>query len=72
MSRSSANCNVMAALPNELPEVIVVRPLIWPNWRSKGVVTDETITSGPAPGNCAVTWIVGKSTGGSAEIGSDE
>ena len=25
-------------------------PGIWPNWRSKGAVTEEAITSGPAPG----------------------
>ena len=54
---------------NELSEVICDKPLIWPNCRSKGVVTDDAMTSGLAPGYCAVTWIVGKSTGGRAEIG---
>ena len=34
----------------ELIEVINARPLIWPNCLSSGVVTDEAITSGPAPG----------------------
>ena len=58
--------------PKELTEVIIARPLIWPNCRSSGVVTDEAITSGLAPGYCAVTWMVGKSTAGSAEIGSNE
>ena len=72
MSRSSANCSVIAAFPNELIEVIIVSPLICPNCRSSGVVTVEVITSGLAPGNCAVTWIVGKSTAGSAEMGSSE
>jgi hypothetical protein len=33
------------------------------------VVTDDAITSGLAPGYWAVTWIVGKSTGGNAEMG---
>ena len=32
-------------------------------------MTEEAITSGLAPGYCAVTWIVGKSTGGNAEMG---
>src|SRR5260370_17050682 len=50
MSRSRLNWSVMLALPKELIEVISAKPLIWPNCRSNGVVTDETITSGPAPG----------------------
>ena len=70
MSRSRLNCKVMLELPKELIEVISDSPLIWPNCRSSGVVTEETITSGPAPGYWAVTWMVGKSTGGKAEIGS--
>ena len=60
----------MVVLPKELMEVIADRPLIWPNWRSSGVVTEEVITSGLAPGYCATTWMVGKSTGGRAEMGS--
>ena len=55
MSRSKLNCSVMVVLPNELTEVIMPRPLIWPNCRSSGVVTEETITSGLAPGYCATT-----------------
>ena len=39
------------------------------NWSSSGVATVEAITSGLAPGSCAVTAIVGKSTFGSAETG---
>jgi len=31
-------------------EVICFRPGIWPNWRSRGAVTEEAITSGPPPG----------------------
>jgi hypothetical protein len=72
MSRSRLNCSVMAVLPKELTEVIAPSPLIWPNCLSSGVVTDETITSGLAPGYCATTWMVGKSTGGSAETGSSQ
>ena len=57
--RSSVNCSVMAELAKELTEVIVASPLIWPNCRSSGVVTEEAITSGLAPGYCATTWMVG-------------
>jgi len=39
-----------AGVPKELIEVISARPLIWPNCRSSGVVTEDTITSGAAPG----------------------
>ena len=69
ISRSSTNWSVMAEFPNELTEVIISSPLIWPNCRSSGVVTDDAMTSGLAPGYWAVTWMVGKSTGGSDEIG---
>ena len=31
--------------------------------------TDDTMVSGLAPGSCAVTWMVGKSTVGSADTG---
>ncbi len=48
--RSKVNCRVMIELPNELIEVIWLRPGTWPNWRSSGAVTDDAITSGPAPG----------------------
>ena len=50
MSRSSTNCRVMVVLPNELIEVIWASPLICPNCRSSGVVTEDAITSGLAPG----------------------
>ncbi len=40
-----------------------------PNCRSSGVVTSDSMTCGLAPGNCVVTWMVGKSTFGNAEIG---
>ena len=52
--------------------IIAVSPLIWPNCRSNGVVTEEAITSGLAPGYWVATWIVGKSTAGNAEMGSIE
>ena len=47
-----------------------VTPAIWPNWRSSGVATVDAMVSGLAPGNCAVTWMVGKSTCGSGATGS--
>ena len=45
----------MALLPKELTRIMLWSPLIWPNRRSSGVVTVETMTSGLAPGYCAVT-----------------
>ena len=45
---------------------------IWPSWRSSGAVTRLAVVSGLAPGNCVVTWMVGKSTCGSDEMGSHQ
>ena len=45
-------------------------PAIVENCFSSGVATAEAIVSGLAPGSCAWTWIVGKSTFGSAFTGS--
>ena len=59
-------------IPNELVEFIEVRPLIWPNCTSSGVVTDDVMTSGLAPGYSVTTWMVGKSTVGNDEIGNIE
>ena len=59
-------------MPNELDEVIVCSDGIWPNCRSSGAVTSAAMVSGLAPGNCVVTWMVGKSTCGNAEIGSHQ
>jgi hypothetical protein len=42
------------------------------NWRSSGVATAEAMVSGLAPGRFADTCIVGKSTCGSGETGSNE
>ena len=50
MLRSSANCSVMTELPKELVDIIWFRPGICPNWRSRGAVTDDAMTSGLAPG----------------------
>ena len=40
----------MTELPLELVDVIRFKPGISPNWRSRGAVTDEAMTSGLAPG----------------------
>jgi len=47
---SSAKRNVITEQPSELLEVICDSPGTCPNCRSKGAVTDEAMTSGPAPG----------------------
>ncbi len=70
MSRLSSNCSVIWLIPNELDEVISDSEGIWPKLRSSGAVTSEVMTSGLAPGSWVVTWMVGKSTCGSEETGS--
>ena len=50
MFSSRANCRVIRELPEELAEVIWLSPGICPNWRSRGAVTAEAMTSGLAPG----------------------
>jgi hypothetical protein len=50
MFRLSANCRTIIELPNELIDVICLRPGTWPNWRSSGAVTEDVMTSGLAPG----------------------
>ncbi len=70
MLRSSENCSVMVARPSVETDVIVSTPAIVENCFSSGVATAEAIVSGFAPESCACTWIVGKSTFGSALIGS--
>jgi hypothetical protein len=42
-----------------LDEVIWTMPGICPNCSSSGVATEDAIVCGSAPGNCAVTEIVG-------------
>ena len=44
-------------------------PAIRPNWRSRGVATDEAMVSGLAPGRDAPTAMVGNSTCGRGETG---
>ena len=66
MFRLRSNCKVTADSPKAEDDVIVESDGIWPSWRSSGAVTSSAIVSGLAPGSCVVTWIVGKSTCGSA------
>jgi hypothetical protein len=57
--------------PSELDEVISVTAAMRPNCRSSGVATADAIVSGLAPGSDAPTEIVGKSTCGSGDTGSN-
>ena len=61
---------VMLLEPRVLADVISVTLAIRPNCLSRGVATDEAITSGLAPGRPAETEMVGKSICGSGETGS--
>src|SRR5580700_9322875 len=67
--RLRSNCMVMLQLPSELDDVISFRPAMRPNWRSKGVATEDAIVSGLAPGSAAVTISVGNSTSGRGATG---
>src|SRR6201998_1722249 len=69
MLRDRSNCRVMLVEPRALTEVIWVTPAISENWRSSGVATLDAMVSGLAPGRFALTWMVGKSTWGSAATG---
>src|SRR5258705_12726855 len=56
-------------VPRPLVDVISVTPAMWPNWRSRGVATEEAMISALAPGRLALTEMVGKSTCGKGETG---
>src|ERR1700722_14942475 len=68
--RLRSNCMVMEQLPRELDDVISFRPAMRPNWRSRGVATEDAMVPGLAPGNVAVTIRVGNSTSGGGATGS--
>jgi hypothetical protein len=70
MSRPRSNWTVIWARPSEDWEVIDVMPEMVENCRSIGPATEAAIVSGLAPGKVAVTWMVGKSTRGSAATAS--
>ena len=61
---------VIDVLPSEDDDVIDEMPAMVESWRSIGAATDAAIVSAPAPGNCATTWMVGKSTLGNAATGN--
>src|ERR1700676_1531878 len=67
--RLRSNCTVTELKPSVLDEVIWTMPGICPNCSSSGVATDDAMVCGSAPGNCAVTEIVGKLTFGKEETG---
>jgi len=71
MSRLKSNCKMMLLEPSDEREVIWVMPAMAPKARSKGVATVAAIVSGLAPGNAALTEMVGKSTCGRGAIGSN-
>jgi hypothetical protein len=60
----------MRTEPTVLDEVISVTSAIWPRYRSSDVATVVATTFGLAPGSCAWTEMVGKSTCGSGDTGS--
>jgi sugar/nucleoside kinase (ribokinase family) len=70
MLRSSANWSVIWVTPWPLTEYMESTPAMVENCFSSGVATAEAIVSGLAPGNSALTWMVGKSTFGSELTGS--
>ncbi len=70
MFRDRSNCSVIWVPPRELDEFIESSPAIVENSRSSGVATDAAMVSGFAPGSCAETRMVGKSTFGRALTGS--
>ena len=71
MLRSSENCSVICAVPSALVDVIESSDAMVENCFSSGVATAVAIVSGLAPGNDALTEIVGKSTAGRSDTGND-
>src|SRR5512147_1232697 len=64
------NWSVICATPCPDTEVMLSRPAMVENWRSRGVATADAMVSGLAPGSDAFTRTVGKSTFGRSETGS--
>src|SRR5512139_668581 len=71
MSRDRSNSIVTSVEPWLDDEFIDLMPAMFENCRSRGVAIDDAMVSGLAPGRLALTWIVGKSTTGRSETGSD-
>ena len=71
MLRARSNSRVMLVEPWLDEEFIDLIPAMFENWRSRGVAIDAAMVSGLAPGRLALTWMVGKSTTGRSDTGSD-
>src|ERR1700685_806856 len=71
MLRLRSNWTVIAVAPSELVDVICETPGICAICRSSGCATEVAMVSGDAPGSCAETVMVGKSTCGKGATGSD-
>src|SRR6202051_3531783 len=69
MLRLRSNWSVTCDEPSWLEDVISFTPAMRPNWRSRGVATEDAMVSGLAPGRAAFTETDGKSTCGSGETG---
>src|ERR1700704_6302824 len=59
----------MLVEPSWLLDVIWLMPALRPNWRSKGVATDDAMVSGLDPGRPAPTAMTGNSTCGNGATG---
>src|SRR5579864_2869542 len=70
MLRDRSNWSVIEVTPTPLHEVIWLSEGIVVKCCSSGVASAEAIVFGLAPGYCAVTVIVGKSTFGTAATGN--
>ena len=70
MSRLRSNWMVICVWPRLDVDVMLEMPAMVENCRSIGPATEAAIVSGLAPGRVAVTWMVGKSTRGSAATAS--
>src|SRR3954467_12240854 len=70
MLRLRSNWMVMTVVPCDELDDIDEMPAMVESWRSMMPATDAAIVSALAPGNVAVTAMVGKSTLGSADTGS--
>src|ERR1700682_2738753 len=70
MLRLRSNWMVMTLVPCDELDDIDEMPAMVDSWRSMMPATEAAMVSALAPGNVAVTAIVGKSTFGSAETGN--
>jgi hypothetical protein len=66
MFRLSSNWTMIEVRPSAEVEVSEVMPDMVDSCRSIGDATDAAMVSALAPGSCALIWMVGKSTAGSA------